>query len=75
MAEGSRTADPIPKNAPFVGRAIPHESADLHVTGGALYADDLSVPGVVRVLTVADVPGRNDTGCSREDEPLFLPSP
>ena len=68
-----------------------HESADLHVTGLALYTDDLvnrhvgvlhaypvqaphthatvtslrtepalTVPGVVRVLTAADVPGVND---------------
>ncbi len=31
----------------------------------------LSVPGVVRVLTAADVPGMNDTGAIRHDEPLF----
>ena len=69
---------------------MPHESADLHVTGTALYTQDLvgrtfgllhawpvtaphaharlvaldtdagrtTVPGVVRVLTAADVPGR-----------------
>ncbi|WP_405217388.1 xanthine dehydrogenase molybdopterin binding subunit [Agrococcus sp. Ld7] len=86
---------------PVVGRAVPHESADLHVTGTALYTDDLlprmpgalhawplqaphaharvralrtdgalAVPGVVRVLTGADVPGLNDAGV-RRDEPLF----
>ncbi|MGW6697452.1 xanthine dehydrogenase molybdopterin binding subunit [Nocardia sp. NPDC055049] len=84
-----------------VGMAIPHESAILHVTGAALYTDDLvyrtkdvlhaypvqasvaharinavntdtamAVPGVVRVLTAADVPGVNDAGVKR-DEPLF----
>ncbi|AZI44567.1 xanthine dehydrogenase molybdopterin binding subunit (plasmid) [Deinococcus psychrotolerans] len=84
-----------------VGDAIPHESADLHVTGYALYTDDLGVrlqnllhawplqaphaharilsmdtapalevPGVVRVLTKADVPGVNDSGV-KHDEPLF----
>ena len=84
-----------------VGRAIPHESAREHVTGRALYTDDLwprypqalsawpvqaphaharilrldtapayGVPGVVRVLTAADVPGRNDAGL-KGDEPLF----
>jgi xanthine dehydrogenase large subunit len=84
-----------------VGRALPHESAALHVTGAALYTDDLvgrtaavlhahpvqsphaharvtelrtaaalEVPGVVRVLTGADVPGVNDAGV-RHDEPLF----
>ena len=79
----------------------PHESAALHVTGKALYTDDLvertkdvlhaypvqvphahgrvtglrtdpalAVPGVVRVLTAADVPGVNDAGV-KHDEPLF----
>ncbi len=86
---------------PAVGEAIPHESASLHVTGEALYTDDLvgrtlgvlhtypvgsphaharvtrldpspalAVPGVVRVLTAADVPGTNDAGV-KHDEPLF----
>ena len=86
----------------IVGRAIPHESADGHVTGTALYTDDLATrmpgllhawpvmtrvahgyvgrvdlsgalatPGVVRVLTIDDVTGENDTGASRRDEPLF----
>ena len=80
---------------------MPHESAALHVTGHALYTDDLvgrtsnvlhahpvqaphaharvtrlevaaayDVPGVVRVLTAADVPGINDAGI-KHDEPLF----
>jgi xanthine dehydrogenase large subunit len=84
-----------------VGIAVPHESAVLHVTGTALYTDDLvhrtkdvlhaypvqtsyahahvirldtapalGVPGVVRVLTAADVPGVNDAGV-KHDEPLF----
>ncbi|NUS41602.1 MAG: xanthine dehydrogenase molybdopterin binding subunit, partial [Terrabacter sp.] len=84
-----------------VGEALPHESAALHVTGAALYTDDLvgrtagclhahpvqapharatvtslrvepayAVPGVVRVLTAADVPGVNDAGV-KHDEPLF----
>ena len=85
----------------MVGQALPHESAALHVTGHALYTDDLvhrthdvlhahpvcsphpharvtrldtapalTVPGVVRVLTAADVPGVNDAGV-KHDEPLF----
>lgn len=89
-----------PEN-PVVGVSMPHESANLHVTGGALYTDDLihrtkdvlhaypvqvmkaygritalrtgpalAVPGVVRVLTGADVPGVNDAGM-KHDEPLF----
>ncbi len=87
--------------APVVGVSMPHESANLHVTGTALYTDDLvhrtkdvlhaypvqvmkahgritvlraepalAVPGVVRVLTGADVPGINDAGM-KHDEPLF----
>lgn len=86
---------------PVVGVSMPHESAFLHVTGTALYTDDLvhrtkdvlhaypvqvmkahgritalhtgpalAVPGVVRVLTAADVPGVNDAGM-KHDEPLF----
>jgi len=86
---------------PVVGQPVPHESAVLHVTGEALYTDDLvvrtkdvlhahpvpaphaharvtglrtgparAVPGVVRVLTAADVPGLNDAGV-KHDEPLF----
>jgi xanthine dehydrogenase large subunit len=85
-----------------IGRSISHESAAGHVTGAALYTDDLSaripgilhawpvqvaeararvdaihgeaalrVPGVVTVLTASDVPGENDTGAARHDEPLF----
>ncbi|HEX5658501.1 MAG TPA: molybdopterin cofactor-binding domain-containing protein, partial [Polyangiales bacterium] len=82
-----------------VGRAISHESAVGHVTGGAKYVDDLAqqaahawpvcapyaharvlaidtskahgMPGVLAVLTAADVPGENDTGPVRHDEPLF----
>lgn len=84
-----------------VGEALAHEAAALHVTGRALYTDDLAlrvphllhahpvpaphaharvtqldplpayeVPGVVRVLTAADVPGVNDSG-TKHDEPLF----
>ncbi|WP_448613269.1 xanthine dehydrogenase molybdopterin binding subunit [Modestobacter sp. URMC 112] len=94
-ALSERPADPV------VGAAVPHESAALHVTGQALYTDDLvlrtkdvlhaypvqvphaharvtrlrteaalAVPGVVRVLTAADVPGVNDAGV-KHDEPLF----
>ncbi len=88
-------------NNPKVGLEISHESAGLHVTGKALYTQDLvnrtkdtlhawpvqaphahamvtalrsedayDIPGVVRVLTGADVPGLNDAG-EKHDEPLF----
>ncbi len=86
----------------IAGQPVPHESARGHVTGEALYTDDLIArfpgllhawpvmaphahalltsidtaaalqqPGVVYVLTAADVPGEGDTGPSRHDEPLF----
>jgi len=85
-----------------VGRPAPHESARAHVTGAAIYTEDLASrfpgllhgwpvcaphaharviavdasaaldePGVVTVLTEADVPGEGDTGASRHDEPVF----
>jgi xanthine dehydrogenase large subunit len=84
------------------GRPVPHESARGHVTGEALYTDDLverfprllhawpvqaphaharltsldpaaalEQPGVVTVLTGADIPGENDSGPIRHDEPVF----
>lgn len=93
-ALADRPADPV------VGLRAAHESAALHVTGAAMYTDDLAardhgvltawpvqstnaharvtvdvapayeMPGVVRVLTAADVPGLNDAGI-KHDEPLF----
>ncbi len=85
-----------------VGRGIPHESAPEHVTGRAIYTDDLvprlrnllhawpvcaqaaharvvrvdaadalTMPGVVAVLGMADVPGEGNVGAARKDEPLF----
>lgn len=79
-----------------------HDSAHKHVTGEAVYVDDIrepagllhvylglsdrpharlvsldlsavrSAPGVVEVVTAADVPGVNDVSCmGRHDEPLF----
>jgi len=84
------------------GRPVPHESARGHVTGAALYTDDLvgrfpqllhawpvlaphaharltgldsaavlEEPGVVTVLTATDLPGENDSGPVRHDEPVF----
>src|SRR4051812_7216816 len=85
-----------------IGSDVPHDSALGHVTGSALYTDDLitrfprplhawpvmaphahamvtgldvaavhTVPGVIAVLTQADVPGEGDSGATRHDEPLF----
>jgi xanthine dehydrogenase large subunit len=86
----------------IVGKALAHESARAHVTGAALYTDDLPgrlpgvlsawpvcaphaharvtrleteaaarMPGVHAVLGAGDVPGENDIGPARHDEPLF----
>ena len=82
-------------------RGLSHESAIGHVTGSALYVDDVArrremleiwpvtsphaharivsvdiadaarEPGVACVLTAKDVPGMNDVGAVRHDEPLF----
>ncbi|MBL8739929.1 MAG: molybdopterin-dependent oxidoreductase, partial [Myxococcales bacterium] len=82
-------------------RALTHESAVGHVTGSALYVDDvarrremlevwpvmsphararivsidtgeaLKSAGVTCVLTAKDIPGMNDIGAVRHDEPLF----
>ncbi len=80
----------------------PHEGARAHVTGEALYTDDLIAhypgllhawpvlapyahasiinleiepaleqPGVIAILSSADVPGEGNTGANRHDEPLF----
>ncbi|MDB5452579.1 MAG: aldehyde oxidase, partial [Caulobacteraceae bacterium] len=87
--------------APSVHASIAHDSATRHVTGEALYIDDLpepagllhmfvgqsawaharvakldltavrAAPGVVAVLTAADVPGRNDIGPVVNDEPML----
>jgi xanthine dehydrogenase large subunit len=88
-------------HAQIVGQAIPHESAQGHVSGRARYTHDLpepkntliawpvqaphtratitqletskalEVPGVIAVLTGQDVPGSNNVGPVRQDEPLF----
>ena len=83
------------------GSSAAHESAHLHVSGRARYADDLPLPsgalhavvggcdvahgrirgldltavrkapGVVAVLTAADIPGHNNYGPILEDDPIF----
>jgi xanthine dehydrogenase large subunit len=83
------------------GRALPHESAHLHVAGQATYIDDLpelagtlhaalglspvargkllaidvaalkGLPGVVDVITAADIPGPNDCGAIIHDDPIL----
>ncbi|MGI9203468.1 MAG: xanthine dehydrogenase molybdopterin binding subunit [Woeseiaceae bacterium] len=85
------------------GAAIPHESSRLHVTGQAMYTDDipepqeilhlavgmssnphakivdldlsavLAAPGVVSVMTAADIPGTNNCGPVMDDDPILAP--
>ena len=85
-----------------VHRPTPHDSAVLHVTGRAVYIDDMvepsgtlhlapgfcpdmargrirdidlsrvrQAPGVVAVLTAADIPGRNDWSTSIGGDPIL----
>ena len=84
-----------------MNKLLPHESAELHVSGEAIYTDDLpeltgtlhcalglsqrahaniasmdisavrSSPGVVDVITAADIPGRNDCGPIIHDDPIL----
>ena len=84
-----------------IGVSLPHDSAPLHVSGTALYIDDMpeprsllhayiglsthaharivrrdlsavaGAPGVVAVITAADVPGVNDIGPSLPGDPIF----
>ncbi len=87
-----------------VGRALPHDSAHLHVTGQATYTDDLpeprellhvavgisreaharvrgidlapvlAAPGVVDVMTAADITGANNYGPMVHDDPILVES-
>ena len=86
-----------------VGSPIPHDSAHLHVSGEAIYVDDIPerqdllhlavgmsarphakirkmdlgavrrAPGVVAVMTAADIPGENNCGPVIADDPIFAP--
>ncbi|MEM9236048.1 MAG: molybdopterin cofactor-binding domain-containing protein, partial [Verrucomicrobiota bacterium] len=103
LADKSETILP-PETSRFdqgTGTPRPHESARGHVTGGALYVEDIALrsgtlfllpvraevahgtlkkldvsaarksPGVCEILTANDIPGLNNTGPARHDEPLF----
>ncbi|MGW9182303.1 xanthine dehydrogenase molybdopterin binding subunit [Agromyces sp. NPDC055661] len=63
------TDDLAPSTA-HVLTAWPVQSAHTHALVTLDVAPALDVPGVVRVLTAADVPGVNDAGV-KHDEPLF----
>ena len=91
----------LPAGEGVSGKPIPHESAELHVSGDARYIDDIplpadtlhaalglspvahgrirsldlsavrAAPGVVAVLTAADIPGENNYGPIKKDDPIF----
>ncbi|MFD1623406.1 xanthine dehydrogenase molybdopterin binding subunit [Azospirillum griseum] len=102
MPDAVADAAPVPTIVGGVHSARPHDSAHKHVSGEAVYVDDIAepagmlhvalglsakaharvlaldltrvraAPGVVAVVTAADVPGVNDIGClGKGDEPLF----
>ncbi|MFP6558370.1 xanthine dehydrogenase molybdopterin binding subunit [Paraburkholderia sp. B3] len=84
-----------------LGASLPHESAELHVSGEARYTDDIpevqgtlhaalglsrhaharivsldlrrvsEAPGVVAVLSAADIPGENNCGPVLHDDPVL----
>jgi len=98
-AQGSATLTDA--EAPL-GEALRHESAHLHVSGRATYADDIvlpqgalhaalglspvahgrlrsidlsavrAAPGVVCVITPADIPGHNSYGPILDDDPILV---
>ena len=55
---------------PVVGLAVPHESAALHVTGAALYTDDLVLRTQGRPARVPGAGPRTRTGGSPSSTPL-----
>ena len=99
VGPGPETIDPRP--LPTVGTSPPHESAHAHVTGQAVYIDDIPpsrgellvdfvgspvahgritrvelaaarcIPGVVALLTAADIPGERLFGAIFHDEEVL----
>ena len=74
-----RCTSPAPRSTPTISssarkdvlHAYPVQVPHAHARVTALRTEPaLAVPGVVRVLTAADVPGVNDAGV-KHDEPLF----
>ena len=93
--------DRAPADTTFSGSDLRHESAHLHVSGRATYADDIplpadtlhaafgqsriahgrivrmdlaavrAAPGVVAVVTAADIPGDNNCAPVLKDDPIF----
>jgi xanthine dehydrogenase large subunit len=98
-------ASAMPQGSPteIVGQPLPHDSATLHVSGRARYADDQPLPantlhaaigvspiahgriraldldavrqaaGVIGVITAEDIPGENQCGPIKPDDPILAP--
>lgn len=101
LADTFLNLNPTPTQGERVGVSFFHESAELHLTGQAIYTDDIpesqntahmalglssvahgkilsidlepvrAMPGVIDVLTVADIPGNNNCGPILEDDPIL----
>ncbi|RKP50694.1 xanthine dehydrogenase molybdopterin binding subunit [Trinickia fusca] len=101
MNPSTETAPASHEQEAAIGAPLPHESAELHVSGEACYTDDLpelagtlhaalglsrhaharivsldlravrEAPGVVAVLTAADIPGENNCGPVVHDDPIL----
>lgn len=101
-AKAKAPRKPVVRTESSVGQPYAHDSAELHVTGKAVYVDDMpepegllhvapgyareatcgritaidlsdveSFPGVVKVLTAADITGRNDCSPSIGGDPVL----
>ncbi len=101
LADTFLNLEPTPAQSERVGVSYFHESAERHLTGKAIYTDDIperhgtlhmalglssvahgkilsldldavrAMPGVVDILTVADIPGNNNCGPIIEDDPIL----
>jgi len=68
----AKYVDDLWPHVAHVAHAWPVMAAAAHARVLGVDADAArSAPGVLAVLTAADVPGENDTGAARHDEPLF----
>ncbi|TAM28022.1 MAG: xanthine dehydrogenase molybdopterin binding subunit [Paraburkholderia sp.] len=100
-AYAAHVAHPTHTARSAAGAPLPHESAELHVSGEARYTDDIperhgtlhaalglsrhaharivsldlrrvrEAPGVVAVLSAADIPGENNCGPVVHDDPVL----
>ncbi|KIG04196.1 xanthine dehydrogenase molybdopterin binding subunit [Caballeronia concitans] len=100
----NKASEPVELDAAVrdaAGAPLPHESAALHVSGEAIYTDDIAelrgtlhaalglsrhaharivsldldavraAPGVIAVLSAADIPGENNCGPVLHDDPIL----